>query len=328
MECSVVKFFSRKDLFRRIFLGIGIFSLIGCQPINTQLDPIVQYSPPKNYIQHLPSPFPDFTEDELRQSWGKELLIGQTFAREIDLYRAITSFKRALILLLDSKFERRLQIEYEIVLCYYFGQKYVEAIEAFEDSRLFQVTAEFPAFNELVLVLYECYEKLGQPEKACAILETLQQCNPQKAQTVQLSTALAHADFERIAVYSKGLQSQQAVDQFLTDFRLCSKSVKKAQLLNAALPGAGYWYVGQKKSALTSFLINTLFIAAAYQFFDHGNIAAGLITTSFEMGWYFGGINGAGIEANQYNHYLYQTGVERMMVNEGLFPVLLFQASF
>ncbi|MBS4168173.1 hypothetical protein PARA125_000805 [Parachlamydia sp. AcF125] len=307
---------------------MGIFLWSGCQPVNSQLDPMVLYSPPKNYIQHLPSPFAEVTEEELRQPWGKELLIGQSFAREIDLYRAITSFKRALILLPASKLDRCLQIEYEIVLCYYFGQKYAEAIEAFEDSRLFQATADFPAFNELVLVLYESYEKLGQVEKARSILDLLQQSDAQKAQMIQLSTALAHADFAGIATYSQGLQSQKSVDHFLRDFQLGAKSVRKAQLLNAALPGAGYWYVGQKKSALTSFLINALFIAAAYQFFDHGHIAAGLITTSFEMGWYFGGINGAGLEAKQYNHYLYQTGVEKMMVNEGLFPVLLFQASF
>ena len=37
------------------------------------------------------------------------------------------------------------------------------------------------------------------------------------------------------------------------------KSPTKARWLNGILPGAGYSYIGQKQTALTSFLINALF---------------------------------------------------------------------
>lgn len=313
-------------------MQISLFAFLGlasCQHAKNELDPVVRYDPPKAYVEHLPAvPFPELTELDMRQAWGKEFYIGLCFAREYDFYRAITAFKRALILIPDEKIDRRLQVEYEIVLCYYLGNKYLEAVEAFEDGRLFQITQDFPAFHEISLILYDCYEKTCQPEKACSILNLINQSDPQEAQTVELGTALSHADFNAINLLSCGLPSQEPIECFLTNFQRHSKSVREAQLLNAILPGAGYLYVGQKRSALTSFLLNGLFIAAAYQFFHRGDIAAGIITTSFELGWYFGGINGAGIEARQYNHYLYQTKVEKLMIKEGLFPVLLFQAAF
>ena len=94
------------------------------------------------------------------------------------------------------------------------------------------------------------------------------------------------------------------------------------------LPGAGYYYVGQKKAALTAFVINSLFTAAAYQFFAKGYPAAGFITLSFEAGWYFGGINGAGLAAKEYNERLYEVKAKDFMLKERLFPLLTFETSF
>ena len=68
----------------------------------------------------------------------------------------------------------------------------------------------------------------------------------------------------------------------------------------------GYLYLGQKKSALSSFLFNTLFIYTSYYFFKEGNIAAGIITSCFEFGWYLGSVYGAGESAKYYNERLYE----------------------
>ncbi len=100
------------------------------------------------------------------------------------------------------------------------------------------------------------------------------------------------------------------------------------QLLNALIPGAGYLYIGQKKSALTAFLLNGLFIAAAYQFFHHRHVAAGIITTGFEAGWYFGGIYGAGEEAKYYNERLFEKNAATVLNDYKLFPALMMQYAF
>ena len=94
------------------------------------------------------------------------------------------------------------------------------------------------------------------------------------------------------------------------------------------MPGSGYLYLGQKKSALTSFLLNGLFIYAAYEFFHHGYTAAGIITTSFEAGWYFGGIYGAGEEAKFYNERIYNEEACTLMQTKKIFPFFMLKYSF
>ncbi len=98
--------------------------------------------------------------------------------------------------------------------------------------------------------------------------------------------------------------------------------------MNAILPGAGYYYVGQKKTAVTSFLINALFIGTAWVFFQQKNVPAALITLSFETGWYFGGINGAGLAANEYNERLYEVNTKEQLFENKLFPLFYFKKSF
>lgn len=279
-------------------------------------------------LEKLPSPFPDLSNKELSQDWGKELLIGKTFAREMDLYRAITSFKRALILLPKNANQRELEIQYNIFLAYYAGNKYQDAIDTFENTSLMNAPLDFPALHDLLVLLYDAYQQNNQPEKACRILSFLSSLDENTAYGLTLEAAVIDANFPLIDEIAPLHPSGENIKEFISNFQFEAKSVKKAQTLNAILPGAGYYYVGQKKSALTSFLINTLFIAAAYQLFDRGYIAGGIIVTSLEMGWYLGGINGAGLEAKEFNERLYESQGKEALIKERLFPILMLQRGF
>lgn len=101
-----------------------------------------------------------------------------------------------------------------------------------------------------------------------------------------------------------------------------------ARLLNALLPGAGYYYVGQKSTALTSLCLNILFTAAAVHFFEKNEIAAALITTSLELGWYIGGINGAGMAAIELNEKKWREFCEKHMEKEKVWPIFQLQTQF
>ena len=79
---------------------------------------------------------------------------------------------------------------------------------------------------------------------------------------------------------------------------------------------------------MTAFFLNGLFLAAAYQFFHRGNVAAGIITLSFEAGWYFGGIYGAGQEAKYYNERIYERNASAVLNDSKLFPVLMLDHAF
>jgi len=302
--------------------------LCSCHPRSCELEPCIKYTPQRYQIHQLSSAFSPLSPEEQNQDWGREYTIALSFAHDFDLYRAITGFKRALILIPRTNWDRRLQIEYSIVFSYYLGNKYCEAAEAFELSGLPQASGSFPAFGELLLILYDSYQYIGETEKAFSILELIEKHHPDTANNLKLQTAFHEGDLCLINALAPKRNSPDDIYQFLDCYCYETKSVTKAQTLNAVLPGAGYYYVGQKKSALTSFIINTLFIGAAYHFFEHGNTAAGLITTSLEAGWYFGGINGAGLAAKEYNEGLYNRTAKETMIRNDLFPVLMFETAF
>ena len=302
--------------------------LTGCNPNSCDLEPPIVYFPQQRFLKCLPACFPPLKEDELRTDWGKEIKIGDTFTKELDLYRGITSYKRALVLMPKREVQRRLQVNYEVMFAYYLGGKYRDALDTFEDTDLANVPDTFPAFRNIMIMLYDIYYKLEEFDKACKILNLIENYDADLAKDLRLSNVMIEADFEQLDILMEDDPRKENFDKWLTCYCSEAKSVRKAQTLNAILPGAGYYYVGQKKSALTSFLINAAFIAATYQFADSGYPAAAIIMGSLEMGWYLGGINGAGLEAKAYNESRYTDYTKEMMVQNRLFPMLMFQCAF
>jgi hypothetical protein len=223
---------------------------------------------------------------------------------------------------------RRLQIEYSIIQSYYYGKKYCDAVQFFEESSFGNMPSEFPALHDLLIVIHDCYIHIGECDKAERVLQVIEKQNTELANNLQLSNAVSCGSFPEIHCLAPVGSNGPPVCDFLAQYCRCSKSPRKAQFLNAVLPGAGYYYVGLKRSAMTSFIINGLFTATAYYFFHEGNWAAGLITTSLETGWYLGGINGAGLAAKEYNEHLYNTLGQGMMTRNDLFPILMLETSF
>jgi hypothetical protein len=313
IQCSVL-----------IFLGL----LSGCYSVPENLEPQISYSVQDTYLKRLPSPFPPLTIAEKKEDWGKEYQIGLHFAHQLDLYQALTAFKRAEILIPKEDASRKLEISYEILLCYYLGNKYSEVIQTFETSDLQFVDTSFPACHDLLVILYESYDKVDNQEKKERTGRLIEQYYPKTEEKLTISSALIHGNIQTVGTLSKIHPEETYLSDLIRDYDKQKKSIKKAQGLNALLPGSGYLYLGQKQSALTAFLLNGLFIAASYHFFERGHIAAGVIFTSFEAGWYFGGIYGAGEEAKFYNERVYERNVTPMMNQKGLFPVLMLQHAF
>lgn len=317
------------SIFETVIL-IGVISILlsGCQPRTEPVKPTITYVISETKLQRLPSAFDPFNEEERNQDWAKELFIGDAFAEELDLYRAITAYKRALLLIPCNLKERRMQILYNIALCYYIGNKYQEVINTFEEGELTEATPTFPAFNNILIMLYDSYMKQDQCEPADAIFEIINSCSPETSRDLTLYSDIQAGDLSNAETIISVHPESDKLTPYLCEYKVLAKSPQRARFLNAILPGAGYYYVGQKKSALTSFLINTLFTAAAYQFFHHGYYAAGAITASIETGWYLGGINGAGLEAEEFNQRLYEAMGYKLLADNGLFPILMFDTAF
>lgn len=325
-------FLVHRRLVTCIFRLIGLLVLLslttGCQPTHCLFEPKISYAPPPCLIEKLAPAFPDLSTNELSQEWGKELFLGKAFAAEMDLYRALTCFKRALYLIPDQLTQRQLEIEYDIFLAYYLGNKFPEAIEAFESSQLISIPESFPALNDLIITLYDAYMKIGRPEKACRLLNLIASTDFDTAAALSLQTTISEGNIPAAFQIAEQHPAKHNVLTYLSDYQCQKLSPRKAKTLNALLPGAGYLYVGQKKAALTSFLVNSLFIAASYQLYNRGYIPAAIILTSLEFGWYFGGINGAGLAANEYNERLYETYAKTALIENRLFPILMIEHSF
>lgn len=315
------------QVYQLIFITATVLGSLttSCQPVDCQFEPVIEYYPNPVLLQARESAFEPLSSKECRRDWGKEMLIAQDFAKEQDYYRAITAFKRALFLMPSHERQRKPEIEFCIIQAYYFGCKYQEAIETFEKSSLLFASPDFPPLQDMLTMVYECYLQIGDCERAENVLKHFEQINCGKAAKLQAYGAFMSADECGLADLD---DPEGTYNCFLANYYSKKKSVETAQFYNAVLPGAGYLYVGQKNTALTSFLINALFIGAAYQFFDRGYPAAGLIMVSFETGWYFGGIYGAGLAAREYNQSLFQKSAEDTMVENRLFPILMLNTTF
>lgn len=311
-----------------IGLWLLMLGAVGCYKVPDKIEPQVNYSVQDKYLKQLPPAFPPLTAAEKTTPWGQEYLIAQHFAEGLDLYRAITTFKRAEFLLPSGNTKRLEEIQYQILLSYYLGKRYEDAIQEFNRSLLYKVDKDFSAYHDLLIIMYESYLETGQREKADYVFRVIEHQYPDTAKRLELSTALIDGDLEGVRRIEHEDPSKTYLSDLLNEYDTKKKSIAKAKTLNALLPGAGYLYVGQKQSALTAFLLNGLFIWAAVHFYSHNHIAAGIITTSFEAGWYFGGIYGAAESAKLYNERLYEQQAYPALNQNRLFPVLMLKYGF
>lgn len=98
------------------------------------------------------------------------------------------------------------------------------------------------------------------------------------------------------------------------------KSPETAGALSALLPGSGQFYTGRYRDGVYSFLLNSLFIFAAYKAYESDNHGLGAILTLIEIGWYTGGIYGALGGAHKHNRQLdeehFRSGLHRLNLRE------------
>ena len=177
-------------------------------------------------------------------------------------------------------------------------------------------------------MIYDSYFRTGDEERAACVLEIIRKYSPESAEDLSLYQTLKEGEVDASRSFVERYRDAEEIKKDFAIYDQFAKSPKKARTLNALLPGAGYYYVGQRRSAMTSFIINALFTAAAYQFFRNGYPAAGAITASIEAGWYLGGINGAGIEAQEFNTRLYEGVSRKILTDHFCFPILMFETSF
>ncbi len=260
--------------------------------------------------------------------------------------------------------QRKQEVEYYTLLCYSLGKRYEELTSFFESSSLAYINSDFSAYHDLLILLSEAYEVTKQKHKALSVQQVLAQTFPNAAEPFLIGKALQVADmktavailerqapepipenatiqkvlFDNVKPYhfinydfvdkNRSQQNRAAIIDLEKTFSTYKKSPLTAQALSAAIPGAGYLYVGQYQSAFTAFSINALFIGTAAYFFTQRNLPAAILTVSFETGWYFGSIYGAGEAAKTYNERLYEAHTSPFMEEKKLHPLLQIEYGF
>ena len=181
----------------RAFAILILLLVSSCYRVPDRIDPRVSYQIQDQYFESLHGAFPPLDPSEKASDWGKEYTIGRAFVDQLDLYRAVSTFKRADILVPPDS-SRKLEIQYDIVLCFFLGKRYDEAIEEFERTALAHVDKSFPAYHDLLLILYECYREMEDFDKEQRILEIIQNTFPATGEKLKVSSALRTGDLSTI----------------------------------------------------------------------------------------------------------------------------------
>lgn len=310
---------------RRLLPILTLFAalLSSCKQPPIPFRPHVEFAPSAEGIKAGLSPFPAIASPE---NVADEQRIGETFAHKRDFYRAITAFERAEILLKGRDIPTILQLQYEVLLSYYLAGKYEEAFTYFEKSAL-PVAAgpSFPAWRDMMIIVYDSSARTCRTAYAKTLLGHLKTVDKDLADKLAIYSAIRVGDM-RAAVNKEG------APPYLKTLYSCycqrAKSVSQARLMNALLPGLGYMYVEQYNTGLTALIINAVFIGATYQLAKHGLVFPAIIAGSLEVGWYVGGIWGAGRAAAEYNERLYEEVGRKALEQERLYPILRLDYAF
>ncbi len=276
-------------------------------------------------ISKLPTPPPALTEEESLSQWGQEYHLGRCFAREGDYYRAITCFHRSRFLLGDASPPHTAQLIHALLLTYTLGRKSQEAVDLWEKVQTSVRITDPDLARDCISLLYEAYSHLNRLDEASRLINVLPADDLLRTRLPLFQTIALNDDGSLSAAPALaarvGTQESDDAIAIAAAYLRSRKDPTTACLLNALLPGSGYFYVRQYQTAATALAMNTLFIVATVQLFAAHQQAAAIIAGGFEGGWYLGGITGAGLAADLYNQRLREQIAKPYLERYKLFPL-------
>lgn len=244
-----------------------------------------------------------------------QLKLGDVFVAEGDYYRAITEYKKLLILFADSP--QADAALFKIGMAYYQGEEYEPAARTFATFR-----SRYPQSRHLAMVAYQqglCLVKLHQPEKASeafAAAAAVKTVSPgdDKLRAASFGMAIAAFDQHDLVATRSALEQfiQQRPDDrgvaqakeaivLLDGYQQHEKSPLLAGAMSALVPGSGHIYAGRYGDGITSLLLNGLFIAGTVVAVQQENYAVAGVTGLIGLPFYIGNIYGGANAATKWN---------------------------
>ena len=239
----------------------------------------------------------------------RQFQFAEDYFQNGEFYRAIGEYKRFIYFFpLSDKVELA---RYKIGLCFLYGEKYPEAIKAFDE--LIEDYKNTRYALKSYLKISRAYVLLKRYDAALTHIKNVITISPNQeikdeayyqGGWIYLEMGLwekAQKYFEEISVQNrKNYNLKKTIMELERKLPLKRKSPTTAGLL-AIIPGAGHLYCERKRDALISFFLNGAMIFAAYEAFDHDLDVIGGVITFFELGFYSGNIYSAVSSAHKYN---------------------------
>ena len=242
-----------------------------------------------------------------------ELKVADAFMNEHEYYRAITEYKKFLILFPES--EKADYALLRIGMAYYHGEEYEASART-----LASLKEKYPESNHAPEAQY--FEALGYwklkkyanaktalegvtatyPDSGYAPLAlvadsmlALDQDNVNDGRTGLEKLVAAYPD------YPASLKAKETFRLFDQYQNLPRKSETLAGIMSAVVPGSGYIYAEHYGDGITAFLINALAIAGTVTAVHNENYAVAVIVGGIGLPFYFGNIYGSANAANKWN---------------------------
>lgn len=234
---------------------------------------------------------------------------GDSLFEDEDYYRAITEYKRLIHLYPETSLAKEASLK--IAIAYIEGKRFDAALSALEKFR--QTYSNDPLSLEALFLKGEAWFAAANYREALRVfelaqIEALSLEDKNRARAARGWTLMkmgkwkaASSSFETLSDRDQGRYLKLS-GELEKGESLSTKSPSLAGTLSAILPGAGQFYVGRKRDAVVSFLLNGVFIAGAADAFRRGEDAVGGILLFFEAGWYAGNIYSAAGGAHKYNN--------------------------
>ena len=242
-----------------------------------------------------------------------QLKVADSFMSEGEYYRAVTEYKKFLILFPDS--EQSDSVLFKIGMAYYQGDEFETAARAFTS-----VGVRYPDSRYAPTAGYHaglCYWRLDRLDEAAAAFTSVATRYPASVDAPRALLETSLVEFDRkdlagsrrelqrfLAAYPQDNRSEKARDAITLldrDRELPRKSPVVAGLLSALVPGAGHIYAGHYGDGVTSFFLNGLFIAGTVVAVQQENYAVAGVVGVIGLPFYLGNIYGAANAATKWN---------------------------
>jgi len=253
------------------------------------------------------------TEKGILLTEEMQLQIADAFMDEGEYYRAITEYKKFVIVFPDS--EKTDYALFKMGMAYYHGEEYESSVRSLGTLRQKYPESSYAAQSEYFEGL--AYWKLKKYQDAKTAFQTLAAVytNSDYAPLALLADAMLGLDEENVGASKLGLEklvtaypdylgSTKATDamKLLDQYQnRPAKSEALAGIMSAVVPGSGYFYAGHYGDGITAFLINGLAIAGTVTAIYQENYAVAAIVGGIGLPFYFGNIYGSANAAKKWN---------------------------